>query len=168
MPQALLKSSVLLALCTKFGAPSTQSMSCAPGTTNCPLHSVNTCLLPAWLVTPPVCKWPDFLGRNVIVPSLSGLSDFLRNWFWSSLPLLASPKVIWAEPSSTWFQLYCTLQWYHALPKSACWPLLKSCTFTALFSSKEDEFCMTLGLATGWLTCSCLMLMCFCNTSQQL
>ena len=142
-------------------------MSCAPGTTNCPLHSINTSLMPAWSVTTLVCRWPDFLGRNAIVPSLSGLSDFLRNWFWSSLPCLASPNVVWAEPSSKWFQLYCALWWYHALPKSASWPLLKSHTFTALFSSKEDNFCTTLGLAIGWPTCCCLMLMHLCNTNHQ-
>ena len=39
--------------------------------------------------------------------------------------------------------------------------------FTAVFLSKEDDFCMTLGLVTGQLTCCCLMLTCFWNTNHQ-
>ena len=74
------------------------------------------------------------------------------------MPCLVSPDVTWAEPSSMWSPLYvmeCTLWWWCTLLKSACQPLLKSCTFIVLFSSKDDDFCMTLGSATSWPTCSC-------------
>ena len=47
---------------TKFGAPSTLLKSCAPGTTNCPLCSVMSFLLPAWSVSRPVFRWTEFLA----------------------------------------------------------------------------------------------------------
>ena len=166
VPQALLQSPVLLALWTKFGALSTLIMFCAPGTTNHSLCSVNFSLPSSWSASPSFCWWPDFLGRNLQVPSLLELSNLWRNCSWSLMPPLVSPNGNWAEPSSTWSHHWCTVWWCSTLSKSACQPLLKSHTFTGVVLQKGDDFCMALRLATSWPTC-CLSLLCFGTSSHQ-
>ena len=105
MPQATLKSSVLLAHAQSLvlQAPCQCHVPLAQQIVHCTVSHLSCCQPGQF--SPPVFRWPDFLGRNSIVPSLSEMSDFLRNWFWSSFPRLASPSGVWAEPSSRWFQL---------------------------------------------------------------
>ena len=143
------------------------SQSHAPGTMNFPLCSVNTSLLPSWLVAPLVCKWPDFLDRDVCIPSLSGLSDFWMNWSCSLLPHLASPSVKWQSP---WARgLNCTAL-CNGIAHCQSQPVGRCCKVVCvvlLFSSKGDDFCITFRLATCQPTCCCLMLMCFWISDHQ-
>ena len=143
-------------------------MSCAPGTTNCPLCSVNASLLPAWSVAPLFCRWPDFLGRNVFVPSLSGLSDFWRNWSWSSMPPASIP------------QCYMGRALEHVVP-SVLHCVMALCTAkVGLLATAEKSYIycccfvkrrrFSYGFEVGhWLptSCCCLMLMHFWGTNHQ-
>ena len=96
-PGTFKKVLVIIALFTKFGAPSTLIMFCAPGTTDCSLCSVNVSLPSSWLVSPSFCRWPDFLGRNLRVSSLLELSNLWRNCSWSSMAPLMSPNGNWGR-----------------------------------------------------------------------
>ena len=69
-----------------------------------------TFLCPVQSVSPLIFRWPDFLGRNLIFPSCSGMSvhsfHISRNWIQSPCQTLVSLGVIWAEPSGTWSPLF--------------------------------------------------------------
>ena len=164
---ALLQSSVHHALQTKFGALSTLIVFCTPGTTNKSLCSVNLFPLSASSVAPSFFSWPDFWDRDEAVPSLSGSSDFGGNWSWASMSPLVSPVVNWAEPSSTWSHLLCTVWWCGTLLESACWLLCESCTFAGVISQKGDDFCMALRSAASQPTCCCSSLGCFWSSCHQ-
>ena len=61
----------------------------------------------------PLIRWPDFLGRNLIIPSCSGMSALVPHLLeldLVSMPSLVSLGVVWAEASSMWSPL-CTYLW---------------------------------------------------------
>ena len=101
--------------------------------------------------------WQEF-NHPFTVRDVWSLGPHLEELVLIIFPCLVFLDGVWAEPSSMWSQqciASCALWWNCALQKLACWPLLESHTFTVLFFLKENDFHMTLGLATGWPTGCC-------------
>ena len=156
-----LKSSVLLALAQSLvlQAPCQSHVPLVQQIVHCAVSCLSCCQH-GWfhlLSLGDLPSWQEF-NHTLAVRDVWFLGPHLEEPVLVILPCLVSLDGVWAEPSSMWSQLCmasCALQWNHTLQKLACQLLLESRTFTVLFSSKEDDFCMTLGLAAGWPTCCC-------------
>ena len=150
-----LKSSVLIALAQSLvlQAPCQCHVPLAQQTVHCAVSHLSW---HGWFHLPSVGGLT--LGMNSTVPLLSGCltSEELV------LICIATSSVPWCcrvrafKHMSQQCTAGCTLWWNHTLANSGllgCW--LESCMFSVFFLLKEDNFCMTLGSATGWLTGCC-------------